>query len=342
MIKPLRTWLVLLLVPASVLTACKPASAPPAEPPAALTNGAGPASVPAALLPFDVNSVPVSTAQLPPFPFIELPKGADGFRHEEKDFDRVYVVAGQELRPVEGRLSLRSFPLNAVNLSTVAAYRNYDALIKSLGGVQVNTVMPGARAFIAQHGGSRKAILDKLRLANLKDTLPNDVPTFAQYLIRSPAANIWIAFSIVDGENNVNLLVLEEQAMQQTVGFVSADEMAAALKQDGHIALYINFDTDSDVIRPESLPAVEEIVKLLDADQSLKLTVEGHTDTTGDAARNRVLSMTRAQSVVNALADHRIAGSRLSAAGKGGDAPIADNALDTGRAKNRRIELVRN
>lgn len=332
MIEPLRILPCFLLVSALSLTACKPT-----EPPVALAVS----TVPAALQPFDVGTVPVSNVLLPPFPFVELPKGVASARHEEQAFDRVYVIAGQELRPVEGRMSRRLFALDTANLSTLAAYRNYDALIKALGGVQVNTVQPGDKAFIKSNGGARKAILDKLRLDNLEDKLPNDVPTFAQYVIRTPSTTIWIAFSITDNDQHVGLLVLEEQAMQQTVGVVTAQDMAAALKQDGHIAVYLNFDSDSDVIRPESLPAVDEIVKLLEAEPDLKLIVEGHTDTTGDAERNRVLSMTRAQSVVNALADHRISGRRLSAAGKGGDVPVADNGTVAGRAKNHRIELVR-
>lgn len=337
MIEPLRILPCFLLISACALTACKPSETLPAEPPAALAASAA-AAAPQS---FDVGTVPVSTVLLPPFPFIALPKGATGTRQEEQAFDRVYVIAGQELRPVEGRMSRRYFALDVANLSTLAAYRNYDTLIKSLGGVQVNTVQPGDKSFIRKNGGARKAILEKLRLENLEDKLPNDVPTFAQYVIRTPSTTIWVAFSIADSDKQVGLLVLEEQALQQTVGVVTADDMATALQQDGHIAVNINFDADSDVIRPESLPAVDEIVKLLEADKDLKLTIEGHTDTTGDAEHNRVLSMTRAQSVVNALADHRISGRRLSAAGKGGDVPIADNGTVAGRAKNRRIELVR-
>lgn len=330
-----------LFAAALALCACKPAPAPtpstPAKAPAVLTSS----TVPAVLQAFDPNTIPVSTVQLPPFPFIDLPRDVTSERHEDEAFDRVYVIAGQQLRPVEGRMSQRFFAPEAAGLSTLAAYRNYDALIKSLGGVQVNTVQPGDPAFIKKNGGVRKAILARLRLDKLEDKLPNDVPTFAQYLIRTATTNIWIAFSI-EGDKHIGLLVLEEEAMQQTVGVVTAQEMAAALRQDGHIPVYLNFDTGSDVIRPESLPVVDEIVKLMEADPDLKLTVEGHTDTTGDAAENRVLSMTRAQSVINALADHRISGRRLRAAGLGGDVPIADNGSVAGRAKNRRFELVRN
>ena len=74
---------------------------------------------------------------------------------------------------------------------------------------------------------------------------------------------------------------------------------------------------------------MDEVVKLMQGEPALKLRVEGHTDSTGDAAHNRTLSLARAES------------DRLSAAGKGPDQPLADNTSEAGRAKNRRVELVR-
>jgi len=86
---------------------------------------------------------------------------------------------------------------------------------------------------------------------------------------------------------------------------------------------------------------VDEIVKLMQGEPGLKLRVEGHTDATGDAAHNRKLSQARAESVVQAITAKHIAGDRLSAVGKGPDQPLADNTTEEGKAKNRRVELVR-
>jgi outer membrane protein OmpA-like peptidoglycan-associated protein len=71
------------------------------------------------------------------------------------------------------------------------------------------------------------------------------------------------------------------------------------------------------------------------------LSIEGHTDNTGSADRNRQLSSERARSVLDALVGLGIAPSRLSANGFGPDKPLADNADEAGRAKNRRVELVK-
>ena len=73
----------------------------------------------------------------------------------------------------------------------------------------------------------------------------------------------------------------------------------------------------------------------------LKLSVEGHTDNAGDPASNKKLSEARAKSVTAAIVASGIEAARLSAAGFGQDKPVADNRTEEGRAKNRRVELVK-
>lgn len=94
-------------------------------------------------------------------------------------------------------------------------------------------------------------------------------------------------------------------------------------------------------MKPESKAALDEIAKLLKLDPSLKLHVVGHTDNQGGLEPNFALSKARAQAVSNALQkDYSIAAARLSANGVSSLAPVASNADDAGRAKNRRVELV--
>jgi outer membrane protein OmpA-like peptidoglycan-associated protein len=86
---------------------------------------------------------------------------------------------------------------------------------------------------------------------------------------------------------------------------------------------------------------VVEVVKLLQQNPALRLAVQGHTDNTGSADHNRQLSKARAQAVVANLTQHAIASPRLQAAGFGPDRPIADNGTEQGKARNRRVELVK-
>jgi outer membrane protein OmpA-like peptidoglycan-associated protein len=138
-----------------------------------------------------------------------------------------------------------------------------------------------------------------------------------------------------------DLTIIEKQEMKQEVTLDAAG-MADGLKDSGSVAVYgINFDTAKSDLKPESEPAIDEIIKLLTGNPALKVYIVGHTDMVGDAASNVKLSQARAQSVVAALVSkHGIAASRLIAFGNGPFAPIATNKSDEGRAKNRRVELV--
>jgi outer membrane protein OmpA-like peptidoglycan-associated protein len=101
----------------------------------------------------------------------------------------------------------------------------------------------------------------------------------------------------------------------------------------------ILFDVNSDRIRPESTPALTEIVAALQQHGDLRIVIEGHTDSTGDDAQNLALSTRRARSVVAYLTQQGIAAARVSAEGKGETSPAADNATAEGRQQNRRVVI---
>lgn len=102
----------------------------------------------------------------------------------------------------------------------------------------------------------------------------------------------------------------------------------------------IRFDTDSDRIRPDALPALEQLLAALEAVKKASVTIEGHTDSQGTTAHNQDLSQRRAKSVVAWLVQRGIAVARLLPVGKGETKPIADNDTSSGRALNRRVEVV--
>ena len=128
------------------------------------------------------------------------------------------------------------------------------------------------------------------------------------------------------------------QEMQAT-----AEVMAKDISATGHFAVYgIYFDTDKAEVKPESEPALAEMAKLLKNNPGLSVFIVGHTDNTGAFEHNMKLSLDRAASVVNALVSrHGMAAPRLKAVGDGPTAPVASNDSEEGRAKNRRVELVK-
>ena len=136
--------------------------------------------------------------------------------------------------------------------------------------------------------------------------------------------------------------IVETKPMESGLITVDAAALAGDISNNGHSAVYgIFFDTGKAEIKPESEPSLKEIGKLLSDNAALKLLVVGHTDNVGGLAANMDLSKRRAAAVVDALtAKYGAAGARLSAQGAGPLAPVASNATEQGRAKNRRVELV--
>jgi len=135
--------------------------------------------------------------------------------------------------------------------------------------------------------------------------------------------------------------IVTEKEMRQEVT-ADASSLSDEISKSGHVAVYgIHFDTGKATIQPDSENVLGEIAKLLQQDPDLKLRVEGHTDSQGNAAANQALSERRAQAVVAWLVTHEVGASRLMAKGLGPSKPIADNSTEEGRAKNRRVELVK-
>jgi outer membrane protein OmpA-like peptidoglycan-associated protein len=122
----------------------------------------------------------------------------------------------------------------------------------------------------------------------------------------------------------------------------TANPVAQALAEDGVARLYgIQFAFDSDVPKPSARAALDQLFEALSADDSLIVTIEGHTDAEGSDSYNANLSQRRAEAVVAHLTGRGIDPARLTAQGKGEAEPVASNDTADGRALNRRVEVRR-
>jgi outer membrane protein OmpA-like peptidoglycan-associated protein len=151
----------------------------------------------------------------------------------------------------------------------------------------------------------------------------------------------WMLMHIENEGFRYQLTIIDVAAMEQKLEF-TADQMADAINKNGFVALNgILFDTGKATIKPESQPLIDEMVALLKKDPALRLTVVGHTDNAGDKKANLGLSKQRADSVMKALVSGGVDAKRLKSDGKGDAVPVGDNRTEDGRAKNRRVELVK-
>ncbi len=146
----------------------------------------------------------------------------------------------------------------------------------------------------------------------------------------------WVNLEASD--NYYYLTIIEREQMTQVI---QANEMLDALNKDGFIALDILFDTGKSTIKEESLPIIDQIFELLNSNASLNVSIEGHTDNIGAPESNKTLSDARAKAVLDAMVSKGIAKTRLSSVGWGQERPVADNRTEEGRAKNRRVEIVK-
>lgn len=120
-------------------------------------------------------------------------------------------------------------------------------------------------------------------------------------------------------------------------------DMRNKLLTDGKLVTHgINFDVNSDKIKPESYGTLKEIANILKDNPSIKVKIIGHTDSDGADAANMELSKKRSASVKNALSgEFSIDASRMETDGKGESEPLSDNNTIEGKANNRRVEFIK-
>jgi OmpA-OmpF porin, OOP family len=164
-----------------------------------------------------------------------------------------------------------------------------------------------------------------------------DFGTTLKFVVGGKETWVFVESEANDGEI-YELWITEREEMKQDI---VANELRDKLDKDGFVALYINFDTGQATIQDDSMPQLDQVAAMLKAAPALRLEIAGHTDNVGTPESNQKLSDARAKSVVAVLVARGVAANRLAAKGHGQMSPVADNRTEEGRAKNRRVELVK-
>jgi OmpA-OmpF porin, OOP family len=234
----------------------------------------------------------------------------------------------EDFETVEGPVFFVSYALKegVTPPSALQIIRNFQNAAKAAGGVilgdyaETRTLRESATKFMVESPGGTS--FD--RYTNLKFTKGTN--------------ETWVTVAASNAYNDYCILVVERQAMNQDI---AVSELVEKLNKDGFITLYVNFDTNKAVIKPESGKTLDDAAGVLKAAPTLSVIVGGHTDNVGTPETNLRLSDERAKAVMAALIQRGITADRLTAKGFGQTEPIADNRTEDGRAKNRRVELVK-
>jgi outer membrane protein OmpA-like peptidoglycan-associated protein len=186
----------------------------------------------------------------------------------------------------------------------------------------------------------RRNIQDAIKKIGGKVLYDENFNKVSTMLVQKDNKETWL--EVRSYNNMYRLNIVEKEIMEQNI-VANADAMGNDINSTGHVAVYgIYFDTGKSEIKPESDQAIEQISVLLKNNASLNLYVVGHTDNVGTIESNMKLSMDRANSVVNSLVTkYAIAATRLKPYGVASLNPVASNDTEEGKAKNRRVELVK-
>ncbi|EPG36874.1 OmpA family protein [Acinetobacter colistiniresistens] len=282
---------------------------------------------------FSLNQIPISNIELGDFPFIQLPKGYYFAHQATENFAQMEFWVGDRLEKVEGQLFNGRIDAEENNkqASFLELQRNLEAVITRLGGKKItDSKIPAelATQLSEKYGVSY--------VEGLGDIYNN--PT-QSYVIHQNHRDIW--FQITQSGNSAGLLVLETRPIDITARPLSASQLKTALDQYNKVDIHLNFETDKATLLANSDEQITQILNLLKSDDALKLEINGYTDNSGESAHNLKLSQARAQAVVKVLTDAGIDPSRLKAQGFGDSKPVSSNDTEEGKAKNRRVELVK-
>lgn len=291
---------------------------------------------------------PVSAEDYPgsrDHPIISRYPGSEIVHYDQREFDEYYLLLGPvkstsdkdienaPRKKLEGRVTKITYK-GPKGRSNLEVYKNYEIALEQAGfeilykarGNEIRGAHPFLERFNRQHLGGW--------------TDPDEHPIF--YLsAKSPDEKYFVSVFVHGEEAPVVVLAVVEPKGMET-GLITAETMKSQIARTGKVALYgIYFDFDSAEIKKESKPTLDEIAKLLKENPDLKLFVVGHTDNIGKLEYNMELSRRRAEAVVKALVEnYGVDKGRLKAFGVGPLCPCASNKTETGRARNRRVELV--
>lgn len=251
---------------------------------------------------------------------------------------------------VEGKLTRILYDVPPPH-SSLEVFRNYQHALATAGFE--NLYQCGYRDEPRVKGGCGWAFFNTPTFAKPLHDFEYDGSTNVHYLaaaLENENGKIYVSLavfvsapSVHSGHVWVEQDIIEEAPLKTGQVVASAETLRRDVARAGHAVVPgIYFDTGTATLRPESMASLGEIAKFLNAHPRINVVVVGHTDNQGGLDFNLALSDKRARAVKDALVkSYGIDRKRLATAGVGYLAPVAPNDTEEGRAKNRRVELVK-
>ena len=278
------------------------------------------------------------------FEQVQLPRGP-GISYNTGNFDTADTVEGELTRIVY---------LSPTGKGPLEVFRNYEQALKGAGlKVKFSCSPPNCQDMNGHWmgGTARREIVYPAgfyKFGNWPDIISGINGYSVSGTLTSGGREVHIVvYSAVAAKTESNATatvvdIVEPKTIETGLITVDASAMSKGLASEGKIAIYgLYFDTGKAIIKPESKPQLEQMAKLLKDQTSLYVFIVGHTDSQGVFETNLTLSKQRAEAVRDALVNtNHIPSARMIPYGVGNVSPVASNKDETGRSKNRRVELV--
>ncbi|MYY25920.1 OmpA family protein [Elizabethkingia anophelis] len=285
---------------------------------------------------FDISTIPFSDEDLGSFPFFKLPRGltSEG-KPVDKKMDKLFVPINKVMTPLEGHVWKTSVVTvgNEKNEWSKSYFEDsFDKAIKNAGGVKIFDGKISEEEY-NRYRNSAPYLGEKGSIGHFDENIK-------VYVIRrKEQGNIYIQLTADKASGKLNIL---QQSGNPSINIVKATDLKKQIDKNGKVVLYINYETDKASLKPDGNEAVKEIVKMLQRDKGLNLTINVYTDNTGNEDHNLRLSERRAQNIKDEMVKLGVNKDRIISKGYGQQNPIADNSTKDGRALNTRVEIVKN
>jgi chemotaxis protein MotB len=234
------------------------------------------------------------------------------------------------------------FSISSVNIS------KYQVLQKSLKAAFSGSILPGGRSIL--QAGSTSTSKKSPATADVPSIVPLNPTTGQQLSGLSTAAELKLIRNSIAAANaqTQDFQRLKQQLDTYAAAHGFAGQVQTIIERRGLVVRVLTdnllFDSGQATLQPAGMPLMTEIASLLNVDTQFPIVVEGHTDNVPIASAqfpsNWELSTARAITVTRYLIAHGVNRNRLAAAGYADTHPVAENATATGRALNRRVEIV--
>ena len=254
------------------------------------------------------------------------------------------IINDSTVRNVEGYIR-RLFCSAPEGRSQLEVRRNYENAIKESGGsiLFINRNPQAIRIkgnrfkdIFLKHRTNRNAYEDMV--------FPNYVTEYLLGKLSTTDKDVYVIIAVGHAGSSkgtyYEIITVETEPME--IGMVTAANIGEGLSTSGRIAIYdIFFDTGQSEVKPESADALKAIAEYLNANETQKVVIVGHTDNIGDFDMNITLSQERANAVMEKLiSEYGVNREQLKPFGVGPVSPVASNSTEEGRAQNRRVEIV--